>query len=346
MTFKVAVVGATGAVGRELLSIFESRKFPISELVVFGSELSVGKRLQFKGRELICKKLESGCFESVQIAFFDASDEVSKKWVPEACAAGAWVIDNSATFRLEDEFVLGVPEVNSDTIRRTIHRGLSHPSLSSRVLSGPNCVAVPAAVVLSALQKVAPLKRVVISTYQSTSGAGGKAQKELLDQSRNFLENRAIETTYFARPIPFNCIPHIGRFLEDGTTSEENKIILETQKLLALPSLPVSVTSVRVPTLVGHALSMNVEFESPTELSQVRNALKAQAGLELRDANDSYPTHLDAAGGDLVLVGRVRQDPSVESGINLWVVSDNLRKGAALNAAQLGEILLEVLERH
>jgi aspartate-semialdehyde dehydrogenase len=355
---KVAVVGATGAVGRELLSILAAREFPVRELLPFASAKSVGKSISWKDKSHRCLALQKGCFEGVQIAFFDASDAVSKEWAPQAAEAGAWVIDNSATFRLEKESLLLVPEVNGELLEARLQAKLGANLLpGERILSGPNCSTVQLVVALKPILNQWGLRRVVVSSYQSTSGAGNAAMQELSTQTVA-LFNQNVATAQvpgkaFAHQIAFNCIPHIGGFKDDGSTSEEQKIIEETRKLLNIKNLKISATAVRVPTFSCHGISVNVECEKSFEIEEVRAAIKNHPGIILQDepAKNIYPMGVTsvgdlvegATGRDAVYVGRVRRDTSLENGINFWVVSDNLRKGAALNAVQLGEVLLKVL---
>lgn len=349
---KVAVVGATGAVGRELLGILNSREFPIRELVPFASPRSEGKAISWKEKSHRIRALKAGCFEGVQIAFFDAADAISREWALKAAEAGAWVVDNSSVFRLEEDIPLIVPEVN---------RGLLEARLKSsetltpreRIISGPNCVAVPLSVALKPILDSFGLRRVVVSTYQSVSGAGSAAMEELSIQTVGMFNHKPVEPRVFPHQIAFNCIPHIGKFLEDGMTSEEEKIIAETRKLLGKSELGISATSVRVPTFSCHAMSVNLECESSFEIEAVRTALQNQAGIILQDRpqGNLYPLGMSsegdvveaATGKDAVYVGRVRRDTSVQNGLNLWIVSDNLRKGAALNAVQMGEVILKKL---
>ncbi len=351
---KVAVVGATGAVGKELLKILEQRAFPLLDLVLFASSRSEGKPVLWKGETYFCQALKKGCFEGIQIAFFDASDAVSREWVPQAAETGAWVVDNSGAFRLDDDILLLVPEVNGAQLESRFQ--LKSPqSLTARerVITGPNCVAVPLVMALHPIRERWGIRRVVVSTYQSTSGAGASAMQELSTQSDQVLHQKPLEGKIFPHRIAFNCIPHIGGFKEDGQTSEELKIIAETRKILGMPGLKISATAVRVPTFSCHGESVNIECERPFPLEEVRSALRDQPGVILQDdpAKNVYPlgitSHGDtvegATGQDAVFVGRIRRDPSVENGLNLWVVSDNLRKGAALNAVQLGEVLLKSL---
>ena len=357
---KVAVVGATGAVGKALLAILAERKFPVGELVPFASERSVGKEIAFQGKHYKCQALKKGCFAGTDIAFFDASDAVSKEWVPEAASAGAWVIDNSATFRLEDGVLLLVPEVNGHLLQARIQKGVKNLQPRERILTGPNCSTVQMVVALKPIRDQWGLKRVVVSTYQSTSGAGAAAMDELSEATQAAL-TQAGQGVHpqkaFAHGIAFNCIPHIGGFGPsgpmEGYTSEELKMMAESRKLLELPQLRISPTAVRVPTYSCHGESINVECDRPVTADQARAALKAQPGVILQDepGQKTYPmgnpgksSHVEGASGrDAVYVGRVRQDPSVEHGLNLWVVSDNLRKGAALNAIQIGEMVVQSL---
>lgn len=350
---RVAVVGATGAVGKELLAILEDRKFPISELVPFASARSEGKGISFNGKTYRCQALKKGCFAGVDIAFFDASDAVSKEWVPEAAEAGAWVIDNSATFRLDDDVLLLVPEVNGHLLQARLKKGAKNLKPRERILTGPNCSTVQMVVALRPLRDKWGIKRVVVSTYQSTSGAGAAAMEELSEQTVGLFNQKKVAPKSFAHQIAFNCIPHIGGFKDDGYTSEEQKMMAESRKLLEMPHLRLSATAVRVPTFSCHGESINVECERAVTLEEARAALKAQPGVILQDEPDkkTYPmgapgddSHVEGASGrDAVYVGRVRKDPSVDHGLNLWVVSDNLRKGAALNAIQIGEMVISSL---
>lgn len=359
----VAVVGATGAVGQEILKILESRAFPVRRLVPFASARSAGTSVRFRQQEHACRVLEPGCFNGLDVAFFDASDEVSRQWVPVAVAAGCWVIDNSATFRLDPDVLLLVPEVNGARLEERLKKNFEKAQGGSaqamperaRILTGPNCSTVQMVMALKPLHERFTLKRVVVSTYQSVSGAGKLAIDELKAQTRDYLAGVPFESTVFPHQIAFNCIPQVGGFKEDGMTSEEQKMIAESRKLLDLPALRLSVTAVRVPTIGCHGESVNAEFERPVDLAEARLALMALAGISLLDdpSNRVYPlgeaTESDRVEGgrgrDAVYVGRVRRDPSVENGLNLWVVSDNLRKGAALNAVQIGESLVGLLSR-
>lgn len=353
MKLRVAVVGATGAVGKQLLSILEQRKFPVGELIPFASARSEGKGVQFNGKTFSCQTLKKGCFAGIDIAFFDASDSVSKEWVLHAAESGTWVIDNSAVFRLDEDVLLLVPEVNGHLLEARLKDGGKDLTPRQRILTGPNCSTVQMVVALKPLHEGWGLKRVVVSSYQSTSGAGIAAMEELSSQTQDFLNGKPVSFKAFAHQIAFNCIPHIGGFKDDGYTSEEHKIIAESRKLLGIPTLRVSATAVRVPTLSCHGESVNVELERPLTEEEARQALEAQAGIIVQDEpkRNFYPMGLPGdgsaveggSGRDAVYVGRIRKDPSLENGLNLWVVSDNLRKGAALNAIQIGEVLLKHL---
>ncbi len=350
--FRIAVVGATGAVGRQLISILEQRRFPVQELVPIASKRSEGKFVSLSGKQFPCKSLQKGVFDGIDIAFFDVSDAISKEWVPQAAAAGAWVIDNSATFRYEEDIPLLVPEVNGELLKQKLKETIH--SARQRILAGPNCVAAPLALALKPIHEKWGLKRVVVSTYQSTSGAGAAAMEELRLHTQAYLKDQTfLKNEVFPHSIAFNCIPHIGGFKSDGNTGEEQKVIAETRKILGLPQLRISISAVRVPTFSCHGESVNIECEKPFSIRDVQSALIKQEGIVLQDEPETnqYPLGLvapddrveGATGKDAVYVGRVRADYSVDHGLNLWLVSDNLRKGAALNAVQIGEALLRSL---
>jgi aspartate-semialdehyde dehydrogenase len=339
MGFKVAVVGATGAVGKEMLEVLRSRRFPVSELVLFASPRSEGKEIRFNDKSYRCQVLKPGCFAKSQIAFFDASDEISKEWSHQAADEGAWVVDNSATYRMDETVPLLVPEVNGDLLKAKLQS--AKLSAKERILAGPNCTTVQLVVALKPLRDHWGLKRVVVSTYQSVSGAGAAAMEELRKQTGEVLSNRVPRASVLAHPIAFNSIPQIGGFRDDGYTSEEFKVIAESRKILGLPNLRITATAVRIPTLSCHGESVNVECERPFKIEDVRKAFEDQDGLLLHDdpSKKQYPMAIDATGRDDVYVGRLRADASVENGLNFWIVSDNLRKGAALNAIQIGEMI-------
>jgi aspartate-semialdehyde dehydrogenase len=328
------------------------RSLPVTELRCFASERSKGKILRFDGKEVKCEVLAPGCFQGIDIAFFDASDAISKEWSLQAAEAGAWVVDNAAVYRMEKDIPLVVPEVNGELVAAKVKENLKTKlPARGRVIAGPNCSTVQMVVALKPIRDRWGIRRVTVSTYQSVSGAGSAAMTELKQQVSEIIAGRekAPEQSAFSHRIAFNCIPQIGALKGDGFTSEELKLMDETRKILALPGLKISATAVRVPTLIGHAESVHVECERPFDLSEVREALRTQPGVLLQDDPEKgiYPMNVtfpgdpvEGAGGrDFVGVGRVRRDPSVENGLQLWVVSDNLRKGAALNAVQIGELI-------
>ena len=350
MSFRVAVVGATGAVGREMFKVLAERKFPVSELVPFASGRSAGRVLPWNGRDWICRALAPGCFDGVDIAFFDASDAVSKEWVPQAAAAGAWVVDNSGHHRMDPDIPLVVPEVNGALALEKAKRGVRALPERERIIAGPNCTTIQMVVALRPIRDRWGIKRLVISTYQAVSGAGTAAMDELTAQTSAVIAGRASAPHTFAHQIAFNCIPQIGGFKDDGYTSEEHKLMAETRKILAMPNLKVTATAIRVPTLACHGESLNLETDRPCSPEDVRAALRGEPGIVVLDEPQRgiYPMGAPGAassvegavGRDGVYVGRIRRDSSLENGLNLWVVSDNLRKGAALNAVQVGELLV------
>ncbi|MGB0935693.1 MAG: aspartate-semialdehyde dehydrogenase [Alphaproteobacteria bacterium] len=333
MTYSVAVVGATGNVGREIMQMLAERQFPISEIHALASRDSLGKEISFGEDETVpAKNLETFDFSKVDYVFASAGAKISKQYAPKAAAAGAVYIDNSSAFRMDPNVPLVVPEVNAEAL---------HNVRESNIVASPNCVAIPLAMVLRPLHDLATVKRAVVSTYQSTSGAGRDAMDELFSQTRTIFMNNPITKEEFPKQIAFNVIPQIGYFEESGMTGEEDKVIKETQKIVD-PSIGISATCVRVPVFVGHAISANIEFDSPIDEKAARDALK-EHGVTIIDhrVEDGYITPVEAAGEDGVYVSRVRKDPSVDYGLNLWIVSDNLRKGAALNVVQIAEALIK-----
>lgn len=339
---KVAVIGATGAVGKEILSIIEERSFPVTELIAFASDRSEGKPVSFKGKSVFCQILKAGCFDGIDIAFFDASDEVSGQWVPEAVKAGCWVVDNSAQYRMDKKTLLGVPEINGKEIKTYVLK--QKKAGKAGIVAGPNCSTVQLVMALQPIHKLFGLKRVVVSSYQSTSGAGSAAQSELREQTASWLLGQEKAPKIFPHPIAFNCIPQIGGFKPDGFTSEEHKIMAESRKILNLPKLAITATAVRVPTFRGHAETVAVECKKSVSIPRLKKVLSKEPGISLVDepSQKRYPMNR-VTTGDPVFVGRLRKDPSAPHGVLFWVVSDNLRKGAALNAIQIGELLLETL---
>jgi aspartate-semialdehyde dehydrogenase len=335
MGYKVAVVGATGNVGREMLAILEERAFPADEVVALASERSVGRGVSF-GDEKVLKvqDLETYDFRGTQIVLSSPGAKVSAVHAPRAAAAGAVVIDNTSHFRMEPDVPLVVPEVNPAAIGGFRKRG---------IIANPNCSTIQMVVALKPLHDVARIKRVVVSTYQSVSGAGKAAMDELFNQTRGIFVNeppRSLQKL-FTKQIAFNVIPHIDKFMDDGSTKEEWKMVVETRKILD-PDILVSATCVRVPVFIGHAEAVSVEFERPISEDDARAALRAAPGVTVVDfrVDEGYVTPVEAVGEDLVYVSRIRKDTTVANGLSFWVVADNLRKGAALNAIQIAEELI------
>ncbi len=333
-----AVVGATGAVGREMVSVLEEREVPVSELRLFASERSVGITIPFRGAECEVESVERDSFKGVDIALFSAGASVSREVAPQAVAHGAIVIDNSSCFRLERDVPLVVPEVNADVLRKSLEQAGQNRGM---IIANPNCSTIQLVVVLSPLLQAFGLKRIVVSTYQSVSGAGQKGMDELWNQTVALMSQQDYEPQAFPHKISFNCIPHIDVFLENGYTKEEMKIVWESRKILGSPELRITTTAVRVPTFACHAESVNIEFERPCSPEQARELLRSSPGVLVLDDPEEklYPLGRDVAGTDVTYVGRIRRDESVANGLNLWIVADNLRKGAALNAVQIAEII-------
>jgi aspartate-semialdehyde dehydrogenase len=327
----VAVAGATGAVGIEMLKVLEQRAFPASRVVALASSRSAGKTLPFGSGELTVEEMTPASFEGVDIALFSAGASVSKTMRDAVVSAGAVMIDNSSAFRMDDDVPLVVPEVNAEDVEW--HSG---------VIANPNCSTIQMVVALKPLWDLAEIKRVVVSTYQAASGAGAAAMAELYDQTRDFLEDRPLHVEQFAHRIAFNCIPQIDVFLDDGSTKEEWKMVVETKKIMHLPDLAVAATCVRVPVLRCHSESLNVEFDAPVGVDEARRALAAAPGITVLDdpSSKAYPMPAMLEGTDDTFVGRLRADASVEHGLAFWIVADQLRKGAALNAVQIAEALL------
>jgi aspartate-semialdehyde dehydrogenase len=348
--YNISIVGATGAVGQELLKILETRNFPVNNVKLFASSRSVGKQIRFRDQNIACQSLEENCFNGTEIAFFDASDAVSKVWAPKAAESGAWVIDNSGAFRMDSDIPLVVPEINGHLVVEKLNQASDLPR--HKVIAGPNCSTVQLVLALNPILQNFGLKRIVVSTYQSVSGAGAAAIEELKNQTLHYLKSeKTINTVFSAHQIAFNCIPQIGGFKPDGYTSEELKIKEETRKILSQPNLKISTTTVRVPTINCHSESVNVECLKSIGLEVLKKALSDQPGIIVQDDPSSliYPMALTqttdlvecGTGRDAVYVGRIRLDESVDNGLYLWIVSDNIRKGAALNAVQIGEIIVK-----
>lgn len=330
--YNVAVVGATGAVGTRMISILEERNFPVASLIPLASARSAGKKVKFKGKDIIVKELKENSFAGVDIALFSAGGTVSKKFCPIAVESGCVVIDNSSAFRMEKGIPLVVPEVNPHAIGK-----------KPGIIANPNCSTIQMVLALKPIHDKYRIKRVVVSTYQSVSGTGQKAIEELRKQCRSFLNGHKVESRVYPHQIAFNCIPHIDDFLENGYTKEEMKMVNETQKIMEDDSILVCPTTVRVPVLFAHSESVNVETEKNITAEGVRKLLSEAPGVQVLDdpGRKEYPMAILAANRDAVFVGRIRNDISKSRAVNFWVVADNLRKGAALNAVQIAEILLE-----
>ena len=325
---RVTIVGATGAVGKVALDVLAERAFPMESLRLTASPRSIGKRLAFNGGQIVVEETTARIFSESDIAFISANDDISREMAAAAKEQGCVVIDDSGVWRMDAEVPLVVPEVNASDI--DAHRG---------ILSIPNCSTTPLAMTLDALRKASPIKRVVASTYQSVSGTGAAAVAELDQQSRDLLEGREARAEQYPHQIAFNLLPHIGSFRDGGYTSEEVKMLNETRKILHDPELPISATCVRVPVPVCHSEAVSIEFERPISPDEARALLAAYPGITVVDdpASAAYPMPVDSAGKDDVFVGRIREDTALPNGLALWIVSDNLRKGAATNAVQIAE---------
>lgn len=336
----VAILGATGMVGQELLDLLVERDFPIENLTLLSSARSAGSRVLVGGKEYAVQEASPEAFQGVDVAFFAAGGQVSQQWVDPAVDAGTLVIDNTSAFRLRDDVPLIIPEVNGDEI--TNHKG---------IISNPNCSTIIMAIVLKPILDQAGIRRIVVSTYQAVSGAGGRGMDELRRQTEDYVAGRELEASILPvasaphhYPIAFNVIPQIDVFAEDGYTKEEWKMVKETQKLFSDPNLKVSPTTIRIPVMRSHSESINVETVSPLSPHECRELLKKAPGVEVVDnlEEQEYPMPLFSSGKDPVYVGRIRRDLTVENGLNLWVVGDQIRKGAALNAVQIAEYAYKV----
>jgi aspartate-semialdehyde dehydrogenase len=332
--FNLAVVGATGAVGREMLEILHDRAFPIRSLKALASERSAGHELWVGDKPLIVETAHPDAFEGVDIALFSAGSSVSLQLGPEAWKRGCLVIDNSSAWRMDPQVPLVVPEVNAHALEGYTQKG---------IIGNPNCSTIQMVVALQAIHQLSPVTRVIVSTYQAASGAGNKGVEELRQQSIDALNLRPTGHKTFQHQLAFNVIPHIDIFMPDGFTREEKKMILETRKIMEMPGLPVNATCVRVPVFTGHSESIYVETEEELSLEAVREAFDNFDGLESIDnpEDNKYPMPFPSTGQDPVFVGRLRKDPTIRNGLSFWCVSDNLRKGAALNAVQIAEVMAE-----
>jgi aspartate-semialdehyde dehydrogenase len=332
MSFKVAVVGATGNVGREMLDILAERRFPVSEVVALASSRSVGTDVSFGDKTLKCRNLENYDFSDTDICLMSAGGTVSKEWSPKIGAQGCLVIDNSSAWRYDSDVPLVVPEVNAEAAKGFAKRN---------IIANPNCSTAQLVVALKPLHEKAKIRRVVVATYQSVSGAGKEAMDELFAQTRAVFVSDPVTTKKFPKRIAFNLIPQIDVFMEDGFTKEEWKMVAETKKILD-PKIKLVATCVRVPVFISHSEAVNVEFENPITADEARDILRSAPGCLVIDSQEpgGYVTPYEAAGEDATYISRIREDATVENGLSMWVVSDNLRKGAALNAIQIAECLV------
>ena len=332
-SYNVAVVGATGVVGNEMIRILEERKFPVRNLTLLASERSAGKKLKFRGKFVPVYVLNEKSFSGIDIGLFSAGGSISERFAPIAAASGCVVIDNTSAFRMVPDIPLVVPEVNRKAIGMYKNKG---------IIANPNCSTIQMVLVLKPIHDAVRVRRVVVSTYQAVSGTGKEAIEELLKQTKALLSGRKPAVKVYPHRIAFNCLPHIDVFLDNGYSKEEMKMVNETKKILGDPTIAVTATTVRVPVLFGHSESVNIETEKKISAREVRRILSHAPGVKVVDdlKKNKYPLPIDAAGKDDTFVGRIREDESIENGINMWIVSDNLRKGAALNAVQIAELLV------
>ena len=329
--YVVAVVGATGAVGNEMIATLEQRAFPVGKIRLFASERSVGKTLEFRGNKIPVETINNDSFKGIDIALFSAGAERSKLWAPVAAKSGCVVVDNSSHWRMDPEVPLVVPEVNPHDLKW--HKG---------IIANPNCSTIQMVVALKPIHDAAKIRRVVVTTFQAVSGTGKKAMDELMQQTADLLNFRGVKCNVYPHQIAFNVLPQIDKFLENGYTKEEMKMVNETRKIMGDDSIRVTATTVRVPVLRGHSESVNIETERKITANEVRALLSSAPGVIVFDAPEKsvYPLPIHCDGKDEVFVGRIREDESIENGINIWIAADNLRKGAALNAVQIAEFLI------
>ena len=332
--YRVCVVGATGVVGQEMMKMLEERNFPVKDLKLLASERTAGTELEFKGEGLKVQVLREDSFKGIEIGLFSAGGPISQQFAPIASKEGCVVIDNTSAFRMDPEVPLVVPEVNAHAIADYTHKG---------IIANPNCSTIQMVVVLKPIHDVAKIKRVVVSTYQSVSGTGKEAIRELEKQTLAIFNQKKIQCEVYPHQIAFNCLPHIDVFSENGYTKEEIKMINETKKIMEDESIAVTATTVRVPVFYCHSESVNIETAKKITPKEVRQILAQAPGVMVVDnpKKNEYPLAVYAAGKDETFVGRIREDPSIENGIDMWIVSDNIRKGAALNAVQIAEILVQ-----
>ena len=334
--YNVAIAGATGNVGREIIQILEDKNFPVDKLFLLASSRSKGQTIEFRGEQLIVQDLAEFDFSKAHLGLFSPGGKISAEYAPKAAKAGCLVIDNTSYFRMKNDVPLIVPEVNASDLEDFFNN-----EERSNIIANPNCSTIQMVVALKPLHDQAIINRVVVSTYQSVSGAGKDAMDELFNQTQNIYANKNIEKNKFTKQIAFNVIPHIDTFVDSGNTKEEEKMINETKKILD-EGIKVSATCVRVPVFISHAESINVEFDSPLSDQEASKLLKEFDGVSVIDfrKDEGYVTPVEAAGEDKVYVSRIRNDTSVDNGLNIWVVADNLRKGAALNAVQIAELVI------
>ncbi|MEE8314965.1 MAG: aspartate-semialdehyde dehydrogenase [Syntrophobacteria bacterium] len=332
--YHVALAGATGAVGNEMLQILEEQEFPVASLKLLASSRSAGKTLDFRGESLHVEELRDDSFEGVDIALFSAGAAASRQFAPAAAESGCVVIDNSSGWRMDPEVPLVVPEVNPHAVADYRRKG---------IIANPNCSTIQMVVVLKPIYDAAGIERVVVSTYQAVSGTGKNAMKELTEQTRNLLTFQEVTAEVYPHRIAFNCFPHIGSFLENGYTEEEMKMVHETHKIMEDPNIRVSATTVRIPVFYGHSEAVNIQTERKLSAKEARVLLFQAPGVRVMDNPDEriYPMPSEAAGINDTLVGRIREDISIENGLDLWIVADNIRKGAALNTVQIAELLIK-----
>jgi len=330
--YNVAICGATGAVGETMLKVLQERNFPVEKLKLFASYKSKGRKYKFLNQDIFVEELTKDSFKDTEIALFSIGAGLSKEFAPIAVENGATVIDNSSAFRMDKNVPLIIPEVNSEDV--SWHNG---------IIANPNCSTLIMVVAINPIHKISRIKRIVTSTYQAVSGTGRKAIEELKKQSRAVLDGEKVTSKVYPVQIAFNVLPHIEDFYDNGYTKEEMKMVHETHKIMGDNSIRITATTVRVPVFTSHSLSVNLELESKLTKEEVRDILSKTPGLKVMDDPENliYPTTLNSSGNDLVYVGRIREDDSVENGLNLWIVSDQLRKGAATNTIQIAEILIE-----
>jgi aspartate-semialdehyde dehydrogenase len=332
--FNVAVAGATGAVGNQMISCLEESDFPVQSVKFLASARSVGRKMRFKGDLIAVEELKEDSFKGVDIALFSAGGGTSERFAPHAAKDGCVVVDNSSAWRMDPDVPLVVPEVNPHAIAQYTKRG---------IIANPNCSTIQMVVALNPIQKKYGIKRIVVSTYQAVSGTGKKAIDELFDQTRSLINFLDWEKKVYPHRIAFNCLPHIDVFLKNGYTKEEMKMVNETRKILEDDSIGVTATTVRVPVFYSHSESVNVETREPVSAQEVKSLLEHSPGIKVVDdpEHNLYPLATEAAGQDLTLVGRIRDDESIANGVNMWIVADNIRKGAATNAVQIAQVLAE-----